>query len=487
MALAPVEQPVRAAIYCRISADDQRDELGVRRQETNGRRLIEGRGWACAGIYCDNNRSASSERVHRPEFARLMTDVALGLVDVVVVQNQDRLTRRVDELEQIARALRAAGHRSSWTIAAGEQRIDSTNARLGYRVKGLFDAAYSEYISEKVMEKKDELAAQGRPAGGGSRAYGYEPDRITPREAEAAIVVEVAERIARKEPIYAIAADLNARGVRSATGKEWSPNQLRNTVTSPRVAGLRQHRGEIVGEAAWPALLPRALWERVRAITSDPSRQRVGRPVTALLTGILACGRCGSTLMAGPNNGKPAYACMKRPNRPGCGRLAIAREPLDELITEALLRRLDGPVLDSRVRAGADDADDATSEVRRLEERLDEAAEMFADGEIDRRAWLVTRKRLDERLTAARRRLSEQSSATVLDDYRGRPGVLRREWPTYTVARRRAVIMAAIPGGIEIGPAVRGRNRFDSDRITRVGWADLLALRQDLRADTSDP
>jgi DNA invertase Pin-like site-specific DNA recombinase len=476
MALAPVEQPPRAAIYCRISADDQRDELGVRRQEANARRTIESRGWQLARVYCDNNRSASSERVHRPEFARLMADVTLGLVDIVVVQNQDRLTRRVDELEQIARALRAAGHRSFWTVSAGEQRIDSTNARLGYRVKGLFDAAYSEYISEKVMEKKDELASQGRPAGGGSRPYGYEHDRMTPRPAEAAVVVEVAERIARKESIYAIAADLNERGIRSATGREWSPNQLRNTVTSPRVAGLRQHRGEVVGEAAWPALMPRALWERVRTIVNDPSRQRPGRPIKALLTGILVCGQCGATLMAGTNNGKPAYVCVKRPNWPGCGRLAIAREPLDELIEEAVLRRFDGPMLASRLHPGVDGANEAADEIRQLNQRLDEAAEMFADGEIDRRAWMVTRKRLDERLDAARQRLDKESSTAALDHFRSRAGVLRREWSDYSVNQRRAVVMAAIPGAIEIAPAIRGRNRFDPDRITSVGWADLLAF-----------
>jgi hypothetical protein len=90
----------------------------------------------------------------------------------------------------------------------------------------------------------------------------------------------------------------------------------------------------------------------------------------------------------------------RRPNWPGCGRLAIAREPLDELIEEAVLRRLDGPLLATRLHPGPDDAGEAAREVRQLDQRLDEAAEMFADGEIDRRAWLVTRKRLDEPPTA---------------------------------------------------------------------------------------
>jgi hypothetical protein len=185
--------------------------------------------------------------------------------------------------------------------------------------------------------------------------------------------------------------------------------------------------------------------------------------------------------MAGTNNGKPAYACVKRPNWPGCGRLAIAREPLDELIEEAVLRRLDGPLLATRLHPGPDDAGEAAREVGQLEQRLDEAAEMFADGEIDRRAWLVTRKRLGERLAAARRRLSKESSAAALDHFRSRAGVLRREWPDCSVDQRRAVVVAAIPGGIQIAPAVRGRNRFDADRITTVGWADLLSAAGDTR------
>jgi len=111
---------------------------------------------------------------------------------------------------------------------------------------------------------------------------------------------------------------------------------------------------------------------------------------------------------------------------------------------------------------------------------------MFADGEIDRRAWLVTRKRLDERLAAARRRLNKESSAAALDRFRSRAGVLRREWRDYSVNQRRAVVMAAIPGGIKIAAAVRGRNRFDADRITTVGWADLL-LTVVARTNPADP
>ncbi|HEY1282717.1 MAG TPA: recombinase family protein, partial [Acidimicrobiales bacterium] len=72
----PPSAPVSVGIYCRISSDDRRDELGVKRQEHNCRALADTKGWSVADIYVDNDRSASKETTKRPEFDRLVADVA---------------------------------------------------------------------------------------------------------------------------------------------------------------------------------------------------------------------------------------------------------------------------------------------------------------------------------------------------------------------------------------------------------------------------
>jgi site-specific DNA recombinase len=473
--------PLRCAVYARISKDDGADELGVRRQERNCRDLIKRRGHQLVGVYVDNDRTASFGSKPRPEFERLRADVARGEVDLVVCQNQDRLTRDTVELEQLMRFLRSAGHDHVLTVATDRVGIKTTNERLGYRVKGLFDASYSEYISEKVKEHKDELALEGRPAGGGSRPYGYEDDKVTINPTEAAVVLEAAQRAAEGEPLYAIAADLNTRGVSTATGKQWSPNTLRGVITSPRVTGLRQHRGEVVGDATWPAIVPRDLWERARAVLTDPSRERRGRPARFLLTGLLVCGRCGATLMGGANNGKPAYACMKRPNWPGCGRLAIAAEPVEEHVIETALRfTTDAELVAGRKQHRAQ----AKTEEQRLRQALkdlkvrerrlvDQVVDLGLPRDVaDRKAAELRQER--ERLTARLARVGKVIATVEFDQAHLRR--IRQRWDQLTGAEKRASLRRVLEQVVIDPFKVRGRHAVDLSRVHvhPISWEVML-------------
>jgi hypothetical protein len=57
--------------------------------------------------------------------------------------------------------------------------------------------------------------------------------------------------------------DFNRRGIKPAGGKKngeskidnWQGSTLRRVLISPRIAGLREHNGEVVGKAVWPAII----------------------------------------------------------------------------------------------------------------------------------------------------------------------------------------------------------------------------------------
>ena len=150
----------------------------------------------------------------------------------------------------------------------------------------------------------------------------------------------------------------------------------------------------MVGAGAWEPILNRATWEQVRAILNDPGRaSQVGRPPKYLLPGFLRCGMedCGAKLVSRPltshGRTKPNYVCIAT----GKLHLAIAAGPVDELVTERVLDRLDhtGLVKVLAARAMADDTkalaeqltrDDAAlthtpSPMRWLNELLDRPAE----------------------------------------------------------------------------------------------------------------
>jgi DNA invertase Pin-like site-specific DNA recombinase len=456
---------LRAGVYARISSDDRRDELGVKRQEHNCRLLAEAKGWEITDVYADNDRSASKEITKRPEYDRLVGDVAARRIDVVLVQNQERLVRKPDELEQLMRSLRRAGHGSFWTVTAGEVRIDNTNGRTMARVKGVFDIGYAEFISEKVREKKDELAEKGLPAGGGTRPFGYDVDKVTVRAAEAKLIREAASRILAGATLNAVVKDWNQRDVTTVTGAVWTPNVLRLILSSPRVAGLRSHRGEVVGQAAWPAILKRDQWDALVRLFAE----RTGRPTDStnrrLLTGLLVCGRCGQPMWAGMNNGKPTYACVRREGRPGCF-LSIDGGQLEDLIVAAVLRRFD----DAHIPVGEAEGNHGDY-VAQLQTERDELAAMKARGELTMDEWKTLRAGVLERLDRARATLQADMATAERAERIGRyrkPGALRKAWPRVTMPERREILRAVIDT-ITVTPARRGRNRFDPDRI-EVRW-----------------
>ena len=75
---------------------------------------------------------------------------------------------------------------------------------------------------------------------------------------------EAVSRVLRGESLRSIAFDFNKRGIKPAGGRErreqidkWQGSTLRRVLISPRIAGLHEHNGEVVGKAVWPAIIDR--------------------------------------------------------------------------------------------------------------------------------------------------------------------------------------------------------------------------------------
>ena len=97
------------AIYSRISKDTEDTRLGVERQEQDCRKLCADRGWSVAGVYCDNDISAADPKKKRPEYERLLKDIATGQVNAVAVYSRIGFTGVRAELESFVTACDTAG------------------------------------------------------------------------------------------------------------------------------------------------------------------------------------------------------------------------------------------------------------------------------------------------------------------------------------------------------------------------------------------
>lgn len=474
-----------AAIYTRISKDVEGRSEGVKTQERKGRKLAaELFPDLPVVVYVDNDVSAASPGTHRPGYEALVAAIRRGDVAQVLAAEQSRLTRQVAEWEELTVVLARAGIDAVHTYRAG--RIEVGRSKLLGRILAAVDAEEVERLRLRITDKLDALAAEGRPPGG--RPFGYragvdELGRKTLEvdEAEADAIRWAAGAVLGGWSLTNVAATLAAQGVPTARGGRWSSTTVRAVLTKPSVAGLRVHRGEIVGRATWAAIIDEATWRQVTAVLGGPatvqrsdggtyqvSRRR--RPARRyLLTGGLArCGRCNAPLVAQQRSSRtagsaPAYLC--HPTRGGCSGIGIGAEPLEAYVAEQLLEELDRPDFLRELAADDDGAREAvTTQLGQLEERRAELARMWAAGTLSAGEWTAARTVLESDQHRLQGELAGLPSPTIDVD----PAVIREGWGLMTLDERRQVLALFIES-VVVGPAQPGTRRFDPDRV-RVAW-----------------
>lgn len=458
--------PRAAAIYARISSDPTGQALGVQRQLEDCRRLAADRGWTVADEYVDNDVSAYSGKP-RPEYERMLADVRDGLRDAVIVYNMDRLTRRPIELEEFTAVCEAAGLRQVVT-ATSDVDLGTDDGLFMARITAAVAAKESARKSARVRRKMQQNAERGLPGGGANRPYGYEADKVTINPAEAEIIREVVGRFIAGESARAIAEDLKERGVPTSTGVEWRSTTIRGILLSPRIAGLRAHRGEIVGQAVWDPII--SVEQRQQVLNTLEQKRAAGRraPRRYLLSGMLRCGKCGGKLFSAARVNERRYVCASGPDHRGCGGIMVNAARVEEWLTAAVLYRLDTPDMEA-VLTGQHAQDDRYAELaaqrERLEGRMRELAAMFSAGEISRFEWKAARDPLEAQLTGVDQQLSRLSTATNLDRLVGQGAALREGWEQMTLERQAAIVRAVLDFAT-ILPATG--NRFDPGRVQPV-------------------
>src|SRR5262249_38414512 len=189
--------------------------------------------------------------------------------------------------------------------------------------------------------KKAELAADGKPAGGG-RAFCFEPDGVTIRKGEATAYRRAARHALAGKSTTAIAKEGNAAGLRTPKRHGlWTQTMVRMVLTSPGDAGLRSHNGGFAREAVWPGVIDRATHEALVAMLTKGAKKNPRR--RSLLTGLVRCGACGTQM---GRDGR-SFRCRPSNTYPdACGHVQIRAAALERLVEGGMVvQLLDSPKL----------------------------------------------------------------------------------------------------------------------------------------------
>ena len=98
---------LRAALYERISTEEQQEGYSIQEQSIANRHFAESKGWIVIGEYVDEGHSGSKDC--RPALNELMADAAKGCVDTVACWRFDRFARSVRHLVIALDEFRARG------------------------------------------------------------------------------------------------------------------------------------------------------------------------------------------------------------------------------------------------------------------------------------------------------------------------------------------------------------------------------------------
>ncbi|MBW3576035.1 MAG: recombinase family protein [Actinobacteria bacterium] len=98
----PMPTAPTVAVYCRISKDPSRLEIGVNRQREDCVALANDLWPQCeVRLFIDNDVSAADPAVARPQWLAMLDALRGGEVDEIVAYDQSRLTRQPIEWEQL--------------------------------------------------------------------------------------------------------------------------------------------------------------------------------------------------------------------------------------------------------------------------------------------------------------------------------------------------------------------------------------------------
>lgn len=459
-------------LYARISEDRSGEAMGVTDQLADARNLVRQRGGTIVDEYTDNDLSALKGGP-RPAYERLMADVDAGRITHIVVWHMSRLWRNRRERAEGIERLKAA--RVS-VIAVKGPELDMATA-YGRGVAGLigeFDTLESEVKSERVARAAQRRAEQGLNHGG-RRCFGYTRDGLSIEPAEAVEVAKMCKQFLAGVPLGAIVRDLNERGVRTVRGNEWAPGTVRDLLGRPRIAGLAVHRGTVVSNGKWPAIITEEQHHAIVALLADPSRRTsTGNKASYLLSGIARCGRkdCGASISSGGlkpwTQGKPGvrfvYRCRK------CW-MTRRRDWVDTYVEERIFERLaKDDAQDLLVDHDLPDVEALQDEAHALRIRLNQAAASFARGKIDEQQLEIATAEMKARLreiaeaqahtsrTPILRPLVEAAAAAGADQ-RKRIEAVEGVWNGMSLDRRRAVVACLVD--VVLVPGGSGHKTFD--------------------------
>lgn len=481
---------MKAALYARVSTDDQRQAGTIETQVDALKIHAEAKGYEVTDTYLDDGVSGKVAISRRPAGERLVHDAQQGAFERIVVYSLDRLGRNMLNIIMQVERLR----RREISVESVKEGFVFDNSPMGGMMLAMLSWA-AEFEREQIRERTTRGRAKGREdrriVNPNGSLYGFDLICRNPKkgqetayrinEAQAAVVREAFERFITTHPtIRGLAAYLTdesdhpppkgqKRSGEPVTHRGWGKSTVRNLLSNPAYIG-RFYQGrwqtehlkpvdlddlDDVGKRRvtlkkdpdeWgpyveiPRIIDQLTWDKAkRLLATNAERSAHNRKLNYPLSGKVVCGVCWSRMNGLSSRGRRYYRCYHRdraalkPGEEKCSARDARGEDIEAAAYKLVVKYLTDPQAFVRNKKGA------TAQMADLKRRLDAVAKNMKD--TDRRIRVNFETRESVAATDSERAILDERIAELRkqqDDFESKSKLLTAEQEGLGLVNRKA-------------------------------------------------
>jgi len=365
-----------AAIYCRVSTEDQeREGTSLQTQLEACRNYCQDKGYDVAHRFSE---AYSGLTLERPKLDELRELVRNEQADVVVVYCLDRLSR--DPTHGVILTQELEKHHI--TLEAVTEDVDNSElGKLISYIRGFASKLEAEKIKERTMRGKKARAREGRMVGGFHITYGYDYIKRNGKNGGHRVINETEAKWVRQIFNWLVSDGLTTGAIRdkliandapTKIGKRWVKGSVIAILKNPAYTGKTyaftsiNHRPRKKPQEDWielssdvtPAIISQELFKTAQKqlqVNRDKAMRNTKREY--LLRGHIKCRQCGHAYVGGitlsnsqsGDRYRRLYHCLgKRKDYSPierCHNKSWGADKLEALVWEQIERVLDNPDL----------------------------------------------------------------------------------------------------------------------------------------------
>ena len=359
--MAQTTQKKRCAIYTRKSVDDGLDQEfnSLDAQREAGEAYIasqKANGWVCLPERYDDG-GFSGGNTSRPALKQLMAECRAGNIDVILVYKIDRLSRSICDFAELTKFFDQ--YSVSFCSVTQDINTSTSSGRMMLNILMTFAQYEREIIGERIRDKFAASKRKGMWMGGAvPLGYRVQDRKLVVVDEEAETVRHIYRRYLDLQSPKRIAIELNAKGLKTKTGRPWNKGNLHHILRNCVYIGKVSHKGETF-DGEQQAIVDLDTWETVqRFMDATPTNADLTRKsdYVSALKGLLYCGHCGGMMTMAATTRKNGrrysyYKCSRDSRRAisSCPVKQVAATTLEDVVFEQISAVFRTPAMAARL------------------------------------------------------------------------------------------------------------------------------------------